>query len=509
MSQKSKYPAPKRIRVGSNLYVCDFDNKPIVGLSWDSGNGQYFYSPYRQEKDYQAGRTTRKNYSFGVHYQDAVFKFKHWIKDNMDFKLTLPTAEVELSQNTFSKPFSNKDSDRITDLFKKLNVDGKNILTRIHDLDASIDLNVLLELLQSFQPYLESTVTTEKQYALHLLKQLLQDEELRIEAIRVLKLDDLLPKQFKPLPIKEVLQFYIDTNNCSVKEKRLVKKAVEHFMSIIKKTTINDITEDDLELFKDKIKHSKFSSTYKTGRLNRVKTALSYYVDNKKMNTEKELVRSVLTLCRETLKLGTANPDDKPKSIDKTIIEKIFQQAQNDGELLLMFLLMLNTGFTPVDLRTLKKSMIRTTNKITYIVHRRTKTDEQFIRVNCLWDITVELLKQQFDKYPDTEYVFITKAGSRYAESTLGKKFTYFFQQLTKQQTPSISAKHFKDTVASNLAFDVSNVNIIKITLGHSIKGAKDEFWKYVEDRPEQQKPAIDILHKKFKDAIDGIVVRQ
>jgi hypothetical protein len=119
----------------------------------------------------------------------------------------------------------------------------------------------------------------------------------------------------------------------------------------------------------------------------------------------------------------------------------------------------------------------------------------------------VKLLKKQLDKYPNTEFVFITQAGGQYTESTLDKKFSPFFRALNKDCNTSYTAKHFKDTVASNLAFDVSNVNIIKITLGHSIKGAKDEFWKYVEDRPEQQKPAIDILYMKFKDAIEGIKI--
>ena len=498
MRQKSKHPTPKRIKVGRNLYVCDFNNKPLVGLSWDSGNGQYFYSSYRTEKDYQAGKTTRKDYSFGVHYQDAVFKFKQWIKDNQKISLTLPTNDTDLHK-TVTVPTTS--FSKIKTGFGRHNIIGELPKDFTFELDEEITAD--------FFPTpnaTESKFTTEKQYALHLMKQLLQDEEIRIEAIRYLKLDDLLPKEYKTLPIQQVIDFYNNENTCSDKEKRKVRTAVEHFISIVKKKNINDITEDDLGLFKEIILKSKYSDTYKTGRLNRVKTALSYYLGNKKKNAEKELVRHVLTMCREILKTSTAKPDDMPKSIDNKTVKKIFQQAKNDNELLLMFLLMLNTGFTPVDIRTLKKSMIRTMDEITYIIHRRTKTEEQYIRVNCLWDITAKLLKMQCDKYPYTEHVFITQAGGEYTESSLDKRLSPFFRSLNKKCNTSYSAKHFKDTVASNLAFDVSNVNIIKITLGHSIKGSKDEFWKYVEDRPDQQKPAIDILYKKFKDAIGSII---
>lgn len=505
MKPKSKYPEPKRIKVGRNKFVCDHDYKtPLVGFSWDSGNGQYYYTFFQSEKDFQLGKTTRKDYSFGVDYQEAVFRFKQWKQETQKFTLTVPTIEAELTQKTLSKPISPNDLEKISNLMKQLEKDGKDIRTRLLDLDTTIDLHVLLEFLQSLAPYVESSFTTDKQYALHLLKQLLQDERLRIEAIRLLKLDDLRPKEYKILPIESVAQFYKDNNTCSKKEKGQVQTAVKHFVEIVQKKNINDITEKDVELFRDIIKRSKKSDTYKEGRLNRLKTALNYYLENKPANSEKELVRNVLSLCKEKFKTSSPVPDDSPKSIDTETLKVIFKDAQNDSELYLMFLLMLNTAFYPVDTRQLKKSMIRTKDNITYIIHRRTKTKQTYIRVNCLWDITAKLLKEHCKTHPHSQFVFITEKGGGYAEGTLGNKFKTFFEGRKHTDGSPISAKHFRDTVASALAFDV-HPNIIKITMGHSIKGSKDEFWKYVENRPEQQKPAIDVLYEKFKDAIESI----
>jgi hypothetical protein len=146
--------------------------------------------------------------------------------------------------------------------------------------------------------------------------------------------------------------------------------------------------------------------------------------------------------------------------------------------------------------------MIKEKDGLTYILFKRLKTKEQFVRVNCLWDITAKLLKKQCARFPHSNFVFVTEAGANYAESTLGKKFLAFFKDMKHTDKTPITSRHFRDTVSSELAFDVQNINILKITLGHSISNSKDEFWKYVESRPEQQKTASDILYTKFEQAI-------
>ena len=43
------------------------------------------------------------------------------------------------------------------------------------------------------------------------------------------------------------------------------------------------------------------------------------------------------------------------------------------------------------------------------------------------------------------------------------------------------------------------------LLLDKYIKSDRDEFWKYIDSRPEQQKPASDILYDKFKKVIEAI----
>lgn len=490
----SKYIEPKRTKIGKNLFVCGFDNHPIKGLSWDKGNGTYYYTFFASEKDFKMGIKTRKDYSFGSEYQSAVFNYKSWAKDNSIITLDIPDNEAELRQPVV-KTLTPKQQQELQQIYKDLGSDKIALSEITFDVDGAEE-----EVFTKKQGYaFKNKLTTNKKYALHFLKQLLQDEEIKIEVIRLLKLNDLLPKEHKLLPIKEVLSLYIDTNNCTDKEKRQIKRTIDAFTSITKKKTINTITEDDIKLFKKSIISSKLSSTHINGMFGRLKTVLNFYNKNKDGNGEKELVKKVLDYCSILTKVEDII-EDPPKSLDAKTVKNILTASKDNKELFLMFLLMLNTGYTPVDLRTLTKDRIKAKDDLTYILFSRTKTKKMYKRVNCLWDITANLLKEQCSQNPNTNFVFITQIGSPYAESTLSKKFYNFFKSINRAD---INPKHFKDTVVSSLAFNVVNINVLKVTIGHSLgKKSSEEFWKYIDRLPEQQKPAIDILYKKFKTAI-------
>jgi len=477
---------PKRVKIGRQKYACDHNGKPLVGLSWDKGNGQYYFTEWKSETDVIAGKKTRKDYSFGSEYDTAIFRFKQWREQSGKLTLTLP-SNIE-TEHVATKNLSQEEQDGLQKIYDDLGIDKtapKSLTYGAEGIEESDTIQI------------QSSILADRQYALSLLRQLLQDEEIKIEAIRLLKLNDLMPKTHKHLPIAEVLNFYIQDNDCTKKEKRLIRVAVEHFMQITKKKLINDITEDDILLFRDAIASLKQSSTYTNGRYGRLKTCLNYYNDNKKGNGEKELVKRVLEYCKLLKKVST-KVNDPAQTFDVKNLKKVFKKAQDDSsEMFIMCLLMLNAGYTPVDLRGLRKDQIHEKDGLAYIDFSRTKTMEQFFRINCLWDVSAKLLREHCDSHT-SEFVFITGDKGPYAESTLGKRFTTFFKGMPH------SAKHFKDTVVSELAFSITNTNILKLTIGHSTAGA-DQFWKYVRTQPQQQKGAADLLWEKFSSAIPSI----
>jgi integrase len=482
MKKESKYQEPKRVKVGRIKYVCDFDGKPLVGLSWDRGNGQYFYTHYKSEKDFIAGRKTRKDYSFGSDYAKAVFAFKQWREQAGKLTLALPQGtEVEQWLTATLTP------DDVTDVQEILAEKGVSD----YPVDAVHRFKLQAPDLSDYP--VESKIKTDRQYALHLLQQLLSDEEIKIEAIRLLKLNDLMPKQHRPLPLAEIASFYREHSSATPKEKTQVESTLAHFKAITGKSLLNDVTEDDVFIYRDAIASLNKSTTYTNGRYERLKRALNYYNNNKQGNGEKEIVRTVLDYCK-ALKQVTGKVQDAAKTFDVPTLKKIFKAAENDSEMFLMCLLMLNTGYTPVDIRKLRKEQIQEKDGLTYIDFSRTKTGEQFFRINCLWTVTAELLRKHCASHT-SPYVFVTGAKGAYKESTLGKRFSAFFEAMP------YTAKHFKDTVVSELAFSISNTNILKLTIGHST-ASKDQFWKYVRTQPQQQKEAADILWAKFSSAL-------
>lgn len=483
MVKQGKYPTPQRAKHGRNLYVCDHNGRPLVGLSWDRANGQYYYTFWKQESDVVAGRKTRKDYSFGSKYDEAVFRFKQWRDEAGKVVLSIPD-EIEATQRvTYTRTPEQIES--LTEILKAEGVDDYPIDRVIRYKAAGIE--------EDSQVSLVSKISTDRQYASYLLRQLLQDEELRIEAIRMLQLNDLMPKQHRPLPLAEIASFYREHSSASPKEKTQVESTLEHFRQITKKTVLNDVTEDDVFIYRDAIAGLRKSTTYTNGRYERLKRALNYYNNNKQGNGEKEVVRTVLDYCK-ALKQVTTKVVDAAKTFDVPTLKKIFEAAENDSEMFLMCVLMANTGYTPVDIRGLRKEQIQEKDGLTYIDFSRTKTGEQFFRINCLWPITAKLLQEHCNSH-SSEFVFITEAKGPYGESTLGKRFSAFFEGMP------YTAKHFKDTVVSELAFSISNTNILKLTIGHST-ASKDQFWKYVRTQPQQQKEAADILWAKFSSAL-------
>lgn len=496
MMKKSKFAEPKRRKVGREKFVCDFDGKPLVGLSWDRGNGQYYFTYFKQERDYITGRKTRKDYSFGSDYQEAVFRFKAWREQTGKLTLSVPAPMDTGQRLTFTRT-----PEQLQGMKEILEAEGVDD----YPVDSTYSFKAEDVETDSPQHIIEGKITTDKQYALHLLRQLLSKEDIRIEAIRLLKLDDLLPATYRTLPLKELTDYYMENHGSKLRKKRDVVRAVKHFVQITKKKNVNDITEDDCQLFRDMVAKSTLAPETKNDRFKNFRRVLRFYNESKRANGEKELIKTVLALCSVMEKV----PDgvtDKPKSFYLDDLTAIFEQAQknNDRELLTMFVVMLNCAYYPVDVRTLTRDMIREKDGITFIDYSRTKTRGLYVRINCLWPITVALLKEQMARHT-SNFVFVSQAGTAYDETTLDNKLAAFWDTITYSDGRRRTAKHFRDTVTTETAFDGIPIPIVQLTLGHNVTNDKNMYWRYICERPDQQKPAADLLYKKFAAAIETI----
>lgn len=81
----------------------DGEGKIVEGLSFDTGNGYYFYSGWRKEAEVKQKKKTRKDYQFGRDYDEAVYAFKQWVEKDKVFS-DIPYNSILESGEPISAP---------------------------------------------------------------------------------------------------------------------------------------------------------------------------------------------------------------------------------------------------------------------------------------------------------------------------------------------------------------------------------------------------------------------
>ena len=75
MAKKKKPKEPPRTKVGKCWYVCGYDGKPKIGLSWDKATGYFFPTHYKQTDDF---KKSGKHPLFSKNYDTALGLFGFW-----------------------------------------------------------------------------------------------------------------------------------------------------------------------------------------------------------------------------------------------------------------------------------------------------------------------------------------------------------------------------------------------------------------------------------------------
>lgn len=298
-----------------------------------------------------------------------------------------------------------------------------------------------------------------------------------------------MPKLEKPLLVKDIGQFYIDRRKPSKDEKRKVESVWKEFCQIIPCKTIREITSNMIYDYYDKIsrqyKENNFASSWLKSRFARIKTVLNY--SKKYGRTNKRELSRVLEWCQ-----CLSVPSDtavNPNPISKEDVHQLLDIA--DIKWKAMILLALNCGYYAKDIHDLKKAMIKSKDNLYYIVFPREKN--KHMRVNVLWQITYDAVKEYILKYPnESEHVF----SNKYKRPLDPHDVQRGFDKLRKKAKVDEEVKfcHFRDGAATAL-FGKVNSDLLKITIGHRIKGEKS---KYIAVKPEQVQVCADYIWKEY-----------
>jgi integrase len=230
--------------------------------------------------------------------------------------------------------------------------------------------------------------------------------------------------------------------------------------------------------YKDKYwneyKERDLSYHWLRGRFTKVKTVLNYSKKNGRTN-KNELSR-VLDWCK-CLSVPAEDSTEQAQPIEREDVHKLFEVA--NLKMKTIMLLGLNCGYYAKDIHDLKKTMIMHKKGLNYIVFPREKN--KHMRVNVLWGETKEALDEYMSKNPNNlDYVFTSQYGILMDPHDVQR----CFDRLRKKAGVSKEVKfnNFRDGAATAL-FGKVNSDMLKVSIGHRIKGEKS---KYISVKPEQ-----------------------
>ncbi|AQT68223.1 site-specific tyrosine recombinase XerC [Anaerohalosphaera lusitana] len=484
----SKRETPPRKKVGRNWYVCDRQGKIVEGLAYDTGNGYYFYSGWRQEPGVKQKKKTRKDYQFGRDYDEAIYLFRQWQEKDKSFSPINYDSVME-NGGLIHTP---DDAPKGSEIVEEYDEDG---FLSAYAIQHEIDDDEVWRRARS------------------LILQDIREAAKKLGFPCLLEIEDKLLKhrEIPKLTIQNIRDFFWDHNGSKPQEKRMVRLAINEFMEYVKDSDVSSMDKFDVMAWNEFLHSDGHSSNFINKRIERVITCLNFYLKNfekkkRQENQHKAEIKRTVDLIKEHTDKKSAQIKDTPKTFSVKTLKKLFKKINNDRQFVLINLLALNCGFYAKDIEGIKKDMVREKDGLTFISYPRDKTQKTSPRVIVLWEKTTSLLQDYMNDNPNnTDYVFLNKAGTNLKVPSIQKKFRQYKAKVKNEDKTDINFKSYRDTVASSLVYKVDNTDLITVTLGHDFGGKKKMYWKYIETNPSEIKVVADILYDKFKAVIDAI----
>ena len=430
--RKSKYKAPPRVKVGRCWYVVGYDKKPIIGLSWDKGNGYYYFTHFKDDIDcLKSGKRPQ----FGKDYDNAIRLFRSW----KDKGKTITIEEV--NQDKIDVHFEYKIPDKPYRGDVQVNLTEEHIIAKAKEI---------------FGKYPPSLVA----------------EKFGMPSLaKIDYVDDLK----EPYTLKQIGDCYFNKvefeNPTKEQDRELkkVKKVWEEFCRTVKAKTGKELTKEEIKEFYNDIyrecKKKKYSTTWMKGRFERVKRVFNNAIDN--LDGVDDIIQSKLKLS-SVLKSPKSEVREKAYRIPKEHFHKILEHSNVEERC--MWLISMNLAYYSVDVANLPLSAIDFDEKT--VVFRRGKTGEH--RSGVLWDITIEAIKDFKDNHPHNGHtLFWNRQDDKpYLPNRIRKKFVAVIEEakLREKSSKRLCHRNFRDSMKSiGIEMGIRNASIDAV-MGHHIK---------------------------------------
>lgn len=468
--RKSNYKAPKRVKVGRCWYVVGYDKKPIVGLSWDSGNGYYFPTHFKDTEEYQK---TGKRPHFTKEYDNAIMLYRQWQEKETFTEIDIPDGKSKVDSTAYRER-SEEEVEFFRKLYDDLGIEGeipKTSIFGVGDDTDEADFNGDVKIVRQISMPEPLIVAKAKELFAKYPPSVIAEKFGMPSLAKIDYVDDLR----EPYTLKQISDCYfnkVEFAEPTMEQKRelsKVEKAWGQFCKTVSARTAKELTKEEIkdyynDIFKER-KRKKYSSTWMKGRFERIKRIFNNAVD------ELDDVDDIITArgkIGSVLKAPKSDVKEKPHRIPREHFHVILEHSNIEERC--MWLLSMNLAYYSVDVARMLLSAINFEDKT--VVFRRGKTGKH--RSGVLWDITIEAIREYQDVYPhNSETLFLNRQNNvPYLPNRIRKKFVAVIEkaELRGEGTKRLCHRNFRDSLKSiGVEMGVRDASV-NAAMGHHTK---------------------------------------
>jgi integrase len=300
------------------------------------------------------------------------------------------------------------------------------------------------------------------------------------------------------LSLKAIRELYVSKKFSDATEGSRSMKYWDEFVKAVRpSTTVNEITNGQLEDYGAKIRTLKLSDKTVENRYNKVASILKFaWMMLKEHRTTIDSLRAEFRLvCR-----ANGNSEGSPDPIDVEDFHWLYKASDEKWRAVL--LLMLNTAMHPGEcLSTLKGDVDLRRGQLD---NRRKKTGK-YRRVAILWPETIaaiqayQALQANNSLYQDAEHLFLTKDDKPYAP----RGATEYYRETLKPRAEKIAGRKLTCTLdcirdgAQNAADDGGADPLhTAMLMGHALPGVMGSYKMRV---PSKTQKSVDCIREHYR----------
>jgi integrase len=446
----SKYKEPPRVKVGRCWFVTGYDGVPIKGLSWDSANGYFYYTFFKDTKEF---KEKGKRIQFGKDYDLAIAEFRKWQGKHEG-------KNVRVS-------FYDKDHpDDTVEIYKKT---AREILVIREDGNFDYGPKRLVEIYANMPE--DIIIAKSKELFAKYPPSVIAEKYGMPSFAKIDYLDDLQ----EPHSLKEIGDCYfnkiefINPSSETAKEIRKVKRSWKRFCSKVDVQLVKEVTKERLrEYYNDvfqEYRTKKWSTTWISGHFERVKRVLNNAIDT--LDNVNDIIEAKLR-CASVLKSPKAEVQEKAYRITRSQFHEILKHSNIEETC--MWLLSMNMAYYSVDVATLPVSAINIEDEI--VVFRRGKTGNH--RSGVLWDITIDSITEYQNTIKhDGETLFLNMQDNvPYLPNRIRKKFIQVVEKagIRGNGAKRLCHRNFRDSLKSICVEKGIRSASVNAVMGHHTK---------------------------------------